>query len=288
MRRERTRLLAAFDRRLVVPTSRMRMWRPLVGSLLLAAVVAGLFLFRRRVGARPDAYASSVTVRADGATAWSKDLRAGREEIVLEHGVLWIHVEHALARNRAVVVLPDGELEDVGTTFVVSAASGHTTRVAVEEGSVILRIRGRPPMVIASGDTWIADPEPDPSALASVAIAKEAAPVPLPTSSAPLSYRSRPPRPAASADASADFRAAVAALDSGENVRADAAFARFVSEHPRDPRAEDAAYLRVIALQRCGDDDAMKRAARDYLRRYPTGLRRADVERLSGALEKVK
>jgi TolA-binding protein len=78
-----------------------------------------------------------------------------------------------------------------------------------------------------------------------------------------------------------DFRAAMAALDTGDNAGAAAAFASFLVKHPRDPRAEDAAYLRVIALQRSGDDASMKNAAEEYLRRYPGGFRRAEMDTLS-------
>lgn len=85
----------------------------------------------------------------------------------------------------------------------------------------------------------------------------------------------------ASSDPSVDFRAAMSALDRGDNREAAGAFASFLTRHPRDPQAEDAAYLRVIALQRCGDNDGMKSAAEEYLHRYPTGFRRADVETLS-------
>jgi TolA-binding protein len=73
----------------------------------------------------------------------------------------------------------------------------------------------------------------------------------------------------------------MAALDVGDNAEAAAAFARFLVKHPRDPRAEDAAYLRVIALQRSGDDGSMKQSAREYLRRYPAGFRQAEMETLS-------
>jgi hypothetical protein len=81
-------------------------------------------------------------------------------------------------------------------------------------------------------------------------------------------------------DPAIEFRAAVAVLDAGANRDAAAAFARFLATHARDPRAEDAAYLRVIALQRCGADDEMKRAAQEYLRLYPGGFRHAEMEKL--------
>jgi TolA-binding protein len=71
------------------------------------------------------------------------------------------------------------------------------------------------------------------------------------------------------------------ALDVGDNRAAAAAFASFLAKHPRDPRAEDAAYLQVIALQRSGDQGSTKAAALEYLHRYPEGFRRAEVEPLS-------
>lgn len=73
----------------------------------------------------------------------------------------------------------------------------------------------------------------------------------------------------------------MAALDVGDDHRAAAAFAIFLERHPRDPRAEDAAYLRVIALQRSGDRAGMKQAALDYLHRYPEGFRQSEMEPLS-------
>ena len=109
---------------------------------------------------------------------------------------------------------------------------------------------------------------------------------PAPARSAPMP-RAPAPRASASAtptlavDASADFRAALAALNAGNSREAATAFASFLAKHPRDPRAEDAAYLRIIALQRSGDSSAMKDAALAYLRRYPKGFRRAEVEVLS-------
>ncbi len=40
----------------------------------------------------------------------------------------------------------------------------------------------------------------------------------------------------------------------------------------------------VFALQRCGERSGMKEAATEYLRRYPSGFRRAEVESISVTL----
>ncbi len=293
-RRERTRLLAAFDHALVSPAPRSngRRWR--LGWAAVAALVAGvLVLWRVRPGELP-ARASAV-VHADSTAEWSERTDDNRETIVLNRGALWIHVDHSSGGGRLLVVLPDGELEDTGTTFTVSAAEGHTTRVAVHEGSVVLRLRGLPPVAIGGGDTWIPEVPPAASACASaappVAATDRSWEHEPPAASARMSLAppppSAPPRTPSPAGAalepasSVDFRAAMAALDVGDNAEAAAAFASFLARHPRDPRAEDAAYLRVIALQRSGDSGSVRWAAQEYLRRYPEGFRRAEMEALA-------
>jgi hypothetical protein len=282
VRRERTRLLAAFDRALVGPKRPWSARHRLLWPAAVAGIVAGIFVLRHeRPGVQP-AHASSPVVHADSTAVWSERTEGDCERVVLERGALWIHVDHSSGEGRLVVVLPDGELEDTGTTFTVSAEDGHTTRVAVQEGHVVLRLRGKPSVAIGPGDTWIPEagpvasacPNPAPPPAPSARLASDAQSTPPLRSSAPLA-------PALAPDPSVDFRAAMAALDVGDNHQAAAAFASFLEKHPRDPRAEDAAYLRIIALQRCGDSGSMKGAALEYLRRYPAGFRHADVENLS-------
>jgi TolA-binding protein len=82
-------------------------------------------------------------------------------------------------------------------------------------------------------------------------------------------------------EAAALFRASTTTFDSGDACRAAASFAAFLEKYPSDARAEDAAYLRVLAHQRCGDSAATKEAAQEYLRHYPAGFRRAEIEPLA-------
>ena len=88
------------------------------------------------------------------------------------------------------------------------------------------------------------------------------------------------PPPLATARASDEFRDAVATLNAGNGRAAASQFARFIAAHPRDARAEDAAYLRVLALRQAGDQAAMQAAGRAYLEHYRAGFRRSEVERL--------
>jgi hypothetical protein len=284
VRRERTRLLAAFDRALVTAEPRWGARRRLLGAAAVATLVAGILVFCRLPSGQQPVHASAI-VHADRAAVWSERRDSNRETIVLDRGALWIHFDHTSMDDRLLVVLPDGELEDTGTTFTVSAEEGRTTRVAVQEGSVVVRIRGQTPVPVGAGDTWVPEAKPAASACASSAPIAELGPsqrlsISPPQPSAPV----RAPAPSASApesEPSADFRAAMAALDAGDNATAAAGFASFLVKHPRDSRAEDAAYLRVIALQRSGDSGSMRLAAREYIQRYPGGFRGAEMETLS-------
>jgi hypothetical protein len=285
VRRERTLLLAAFDRALLGPEQPRRVRHRLIWPAVAALVLAILLVLPRgRRPAEPRAHALSSVIHADSTSVWAERTEGDRENVVLERGALWIHVDHSSGEGRLLVVLPDGELEDIGTTFTVSADDGHTTRVAVQEGHVVLRLRGQPAIALGPGDTWIPDPRPVASASASVVAPAD----PAPTARLDRSERSAlSPLPSASlaappaSDPAVDFRAAMAALDVGDNHQAAAAFANFLEKHPRDARAEDAAYLRVIAFQRSGDGAGMRQAALEYLRRYPAGFRQAEVDPLS-------
>ncbi|MFZ5892740.1 MAG: FecR domain-containing protein [Myxococcota bacterium] len=291
LRRERTRLLAAFDRAPAEPRPIFaRRWLP-------TALVAGcalLFAFWRLRAPVPSIAKFNAVVHAADGARWSRTQQGERETIVLAQGSLWISVRHGQAPASLRVQLPDGELEDIGTTFSVTVADGRTERVSVEEGQVILRLRSGAPVALTGGQSWSStkvtastlDVAP-PTADSKVAPELEAG---KPSKAEPKTVantRSTAPAPSASAsasgvnlDASSDFRAALAAFNQGDNTEAARRFSQFIGRHPRDSRAEDAAYLRVLALKRSGDHGAMRAAAQEYLRRYPAAFRREEVERL--------
>ncbi|HEX5100621.1 MAG TPA: FecR domain-containing protein [Polyangiaceae bacterium] len=306
VRRERTRLLAAFDVALVpaAPESVTRRGRAVMMAFgALAACFVALFWWHERprgtVTARTNAAAvpsaESVTVRADSSARWTRQLEAHLEKIVLESGALSIRVDRTRAQRRLLVILPDGELEDIGTTFSVSADGGHTTRVTVQEGSVVLRVRGNATIVLAAGDAWTRTPPP-------LALPPAAPPGPsssFPSAKLPPAARLTPspsgrasdqgpgldaepvPSPPSSGDTSADFRSAMGEFNAGNYGAAAKHFGMYVTSHPGNPRAEDAAYLRVLAFQHSGNAVGTQQAARDYLSLFPNGFRRAEVEALA-------
>jgi hypothetical protein len=300
VRRERTRLLAAFDARLV-PASRSlaKPWRRAAAAAALLTMLTALaFVFwplrpapSQATGAPLARAPEPVTIRADGSARWSRRVEARFDEIVLESGALSIRVDHADAsQRRLLVILPDGELEDIGTTFSVSADAGHTTRVTVQDGSVVLRLHGKPPRALGAGDSWSPPPSPSITPLPATPPPSPATTPPASTTAPALARRRLEPSPSATPaagrrtpdpDPAADFRAAMSAFDDGDNTRAAHRFAAFLSQHPRDLRAEDAAYLRVLALRRAGNSPATQQAAHDYLSRFPRGFRRAEVEAFS-------
>jgi hypothetical protein len=285
IRRERTRLLAAFDGTLVPATpprgaGRLGFVAVAVAALCAIAVVSALIRGKHgaasAVAAAPPSHPDPVTVAADSRARFTRHTEARVEKVTLESGALSIHVARALSPRRLLVVLPDGELEDVGTTFSVSADGGHTTRVTVQEGSIVLRLRGNPTIVLAAGDVWTRPPPPvAPSIPASSA---PALPAPHHREEKPV-VAAAPSKP--TLDSAAGFRAAMTEFNGGHYAEAARLFDAFVTGNPGDSHAEDAAYLRVLALQHVGASGTTRQAARDYLLRYPEGFRRAEVEVLA-------
>jgi hypothetical protein len=293
VRRERTRLLAAFDRTLMTAEGPPRPWRPLLWPALAVLAAALLILWRAlpagpSAGMAPNAVpsaASSTIVHANPNAVWSQRREHGREILVLDRGALHVRVRHDDADGpsrepRLLVMLPDGELEDLGTVFTVIVEGGRTTHVRVEEGSVLLRVRGEAPVAIEAGRTWTPQPPALPSGLPSSTASSNGAAAIDPVPRAPHAPIRSEGSGAPPSDASEDFRRALAALNGGDPALAATRFARFLDRYPRDARAEDAAYLRVLAFQKAGDTSAMKRAGESYLRRYPAGFRRTEIQNL--------
>lgn len=305
VRRQRTQLLADFDRSLTSQRARWAGPRALVAVGVTLAVGVLCFVLWRRAESSDLVAASSAVVQAQTDARWSRRTDSGRELVVLESGSLRIRVHQVPGARSFAVMLPDGELEDIGTTFSVEVADGRTESVHVDEGRVLLRLRGQAPVVLDAGQTWraarTAELPPPPSArqpsepgepmrpeAPEPEHARPARPpastlaVPPPRGSAPRSLpsASRSSEPVGS-QVSEQFRTALAALNAGQPRTAAQEFERFSEAYPSDPRAEDAAYLRVLALERAGDVSARRAAARAYLRRYPSGFRRSEVERLA-------
>jgi len=281
-RRRRKQLLRDADRQVV--TERATPNRARSFAALAIAAVLLLFVGRMVIARRPPVPSPPVAVNqaefaaivaAEG-TRYTRTRDGLVERIDLAEGELAIAVRHVDGGEHVLVKLPDGELEDLGTRFVVVVQGGQTKQVVVQEGLVVLRLRGREPVHLAAGGSWVRDvvavaPSAPASACAPIAVASAPAPRVL--------------KPAPSAEVAdvvgAEHKAAMAAYRSGDHRAAAAKLAAFVQAHPSDPRSEDASYVRIIALQRAGDAAAARVAAKEYLARYPKGFRRPEVEAIS-------
>lgn len=129
-----------------------------------------------------------------------------------------------------------------------------------------------------------------PPTAATAAVADEVAPV-------VVAPRAAAPRPRTAAGAPSAQGIVAAKLSDGTSALADgveliergdygAAAERlgaFRQSHPGDVRAQDAAFLAVLALERAGRHAAAVAAAREYLTSYPQGYRRAEAQAIVAA-----
>lgn len=105
---------------------------------------------------------------------------------------------------------------------------------------------------------------------------------PLPEPSPAPSMDSDTKRPAPSA-ASQTFAEAMNALRRGDYAGSAKKLEQFSQTHAADARADEADYLRAIALQRAGKHDDARAAAKRYLATRPNGAHRANASRIAAS-----
>jgi TolA-binding protein len=111
---------------------------------------------------------------------------------------------------------------------------------------------------------------------------KRKAVITAPANTAGLSLE-KPIAPATGAvpTAATDFAQGMAAFSAGDYGRAEQLFNAFEARHPSDARVEDATFLKAVARSRRGDSAGARALAREYLVRYPNGLRHLEAQRLA-------
>lgn len=188
----------------------------------------------------------------------------GREPLALGAGEAWTAEE---------VASDEGRMADApaATGSVAPAAqsekhSPSKTRAAAE--SVRPRVTREEPAAPGQGQEPAAAPEQEP-----------AAPEPGPARAMAEAVDSE--EQVQEPVAGSDFAAAMSAFSAGDYGRAERLFLEFQQTHPGDARVEDAMFLRAVARSRRGDASGARSIAREYLRRFPEGLRKVEAERLT-------
>jgi hypothetical protein len=314
-RRQRNELLRRANAIALRPP---RASRPVLLALAaaIASVIAAFLLWRQAPSppARLDAPAASrvptFELTASPNAEWRTLERSQTLRLSVQRGRFELSVDKLHQGQRFLLDLPDGELEVHGTRFVVDVEPTRTTSVRVLEGRVALRLHHDASRSLGPGDHWEVAPAVSappalpkltgsrtvttaaapPSALSNDSPQLSSASTPATPASAPATPASapEPPAPAPLAPApsaltppaSGDFTLAMSAFSAGDYGRADTLFASFERLHPTDARVEDALFLRAVARSRRGDAKGAAVIAREFLRRYPNALRRADAERL--------
>jgi ferric-dicitrate binding protein FerR (iron transport regulator) len=226
----------------------------LAGSRALLAFATGTQVLVGETG--------DMTIAGEGTT----------QAVRLDHGSLELHVAKLAADQRFLVQTADAEIEVRGTAFRVflvppdpKCGAGTPTRVAVSEGTVVVRHEGQESRIEAGG-RWPAGCQQAPTAARpTTPVAARSSPAPLPVSSL--------------GEQNDLFGEAMAAKRRGDVGLAIDSFARFVAHYPTSPLAESAAVERMRLLRQTNADRAAVEA-RQYLARYPKGFACAEAEEI--------
>jgi hypothetical protein len=285
---------------------RRRKFAALVLSSVLMAVAWIVFGFGfSRSGSEVSVAPVAPTYRlnASPGASWQTIEEGAALRLRLGSGNFMLEVDKLTAVQRFVLELPDGELEVIGTRFGVRVEPEGTRRVDVTEGRVALRLRDALSISLGAGESWTAEREAARAAAPPSVPAAEAPSTPATAAAAP-SERSlagarqtvlpetkralEPPSGEQAAIAGThndDFARAMAAFRAGDYGQAERLFQDFERRHTEDARQEDSTFLRAVARARRGDAAGARATARQYLERYPNGLRVPEAERLVGPRE---
>lgn len=253
---------------------------------------------------------ATVQVTEGTAADWSRDTSAEAQRVTLREGAIELRIKRAAEDPPFFVVVPDGEIQDVGTVFRVEVKGGVTTSIEVSEGAVVFRRPGQPEVRVEAGEHWPhSSPQAGTSAAgtagsagvgtagarepgaASATVGDEQPPGSAAGSPGGTAAPTSPAAGASTASAATGGTTGAAsspatpkgAAPSGQPTASGGAQAGgakgAASSKPATSSGleEDIAYLRVIALLRDGRREEARLAAKDYLRRFPNGFRRVEV-----------
>jgi TolA-binding protein len=260
----------------------------------------------------------ATTVAPERGARFAQQSAGGAETVTLDEGAATFAVRPLAAGERFIIKTADGEIELRGAVARVEAAGSRVRAVSVQEGKAEVRYGGAV-FELSAGSAWsppVAAPSPpvDPSPTAAPNASPNASPNALsaadprlgraslhatgatPTArgaskpapsvaearaSEPVAPTATPPEPPKVDPGATDFADAVHLFERGDYPSAARRLAEFSRAHPDDGRAEDSAFLGILALQRTGKTAEAAAAAQRYLQAYPNGYRRAEAVKIA-------
>ena len=283
-KRLRARILR--DVTTAVPARSSLSWRrvALASSLAIALTAITVVVVRASSRAGPPSSVVAVAtsplagaVTADRGAVWTQVREGDVERVELAAGSLGVHVRPQGPGERFLVRLPDGEVEVRGTTFEVTVRDGVTRRVRVDEGTVVLRLRGSPDQSLGPGTIWTAS-ETSAAASRDVPAVGASGVAPIAASLAPTAMPRRRSAGVQVEDEGAPlYVEAMQSFREGRYDGAAAAFHAFALAYPRASEAEDASFLEALSLARAGRTDAAALAAERHLESFPRSFRRKEA-----------
>jgi anti-sigma factor RsiW len=265
-------------------------WHWVIVPVVLCLLAVGVIAQRKlRLEAPPRLEAVVYDVRPEPGAAWNERAGGASVRLALDAGALAIHVSKLKPGQSFSLQLPDGELEVRGTRFTVQVGAERTEHVAVSEGRVALRVRGRPELLLGAGEAWrrtgdaAVSSAPSAVGAASTAPTSVSPPRAAPRSSASVTSTSLAPERAVPPSPASDFAIAMASFSRGDFATAEQLFQRFEAQHPQSSQVEDSLFLRALARLRRGDEVGARALAAEYLRRYPNGFRADEAARVVSA-----
>jgi hypothetical protein len=289
LRRLRQRVLESADATLArpsgLPPKRAVSWsRAAVLVLSLGVCVfAGVHHIRsERAALPPSPSATRVVVEARGNTDWREHSSLRSRRFTLLAGTLRLSINRAPGDQPVVVEVPDGELEDEGTTFSVRVEHERTISIVVEAGAVLFRRRGGMTLHVHAGQSWT---NTDGAETPPSSVAPPAETTPGFRETAARSSSVDPPRRVEHLNAASSVHRTAGATSARGLETATAAPATHGATGRDESGAveaeEDLQYLRILALEREGRTREASLAAQEYLRRFPSGFRRVEAERIA-------
>lgn len=146
-----------------------RLW---VFAAMAATLLLGAFAIMLWISRASDA----MTLTPSAGARFSTEDREGLRVVKIDDGSFAFDVRRHEDGRRLLVVVPDGEIEDIGTRFTVVVHHGVTTEIGVSEGEVEFRRKGAAAVRLIAGMTYRPwSPEADASAAATASSAPKLA-----------------------------------------------------------------------------------------------------------------